>query len=219
MLMKNIGLQRKMAWFKIPNFMFYIILFSAILYLAEIVLRINTKNISLYSILEFKKEAVLKGEVWRVFSYVFLIPKAKFVFAFIYIYALNFVSNSLEVHWGAANLTIYYFLGYVLNLLVGFIAGTTNIVFLNLSLIFVFCEICPNMNLNLFSFINFRTSWLGYLTTALFLIKLAISSIVLNLGNLLTELASIALFLLLFGPGYFINQFKKLKQFMNRQRF
>ena len=88
MLMKNIGLQRKMAWFKIPNFMFYIILFSAVLYLAEIVLRINTKNIFLFSILEFKKEAVLKGEIWRVFSYIFLIPKVNLALAFLYIYVL-----------------------------------------------------------------------------------------------------------------------------------
>lgn len=219
MLIKINSLQRKMAWFKLPNFMFYIILFSTLIYFAEVGLRVNSKNMLFFSVLEFNKAAILRGEFWRIFTYVFLIPKVHFVLAFLYIYILNFVGNSLEAHWGAANLTIYYFLGFVLTTLIGFVGGTTNIVFLNLSLIFVFVAIYPNMSLNLFSFFNVKAGWLGGLTATLFAVKFVISLIIFNLSNLLAEAVSILLFLMFFGPSYFINLFKSVKRFMNRQHF
>lgn len=209
----------KLKWIKIPNLMFYIVLFSGILYFAEIVLRVNSKSVLFYSLLTFDKAAILRGEVWRLITYVFLIPKIHFVLAFLYVYIINFVGNSLEAHWGVGNLTLYYLIGFVFTTLVGFIGGTTNIVFLNLSLVFVFVVIYPSMSLTLFSILNLKTSWLGGLTAFLFLTKLIISLILFNLSNLLAETVAVLLFLMFFGPNYFINLFKQLKNFMIRQRF
>lgn len=213
------GFQKRIKWLKIPNFMFYIVLFSMVLYFAEIMLRLTSKNMLLYSTLEFNKVAILKGEVWRIFSYVFLIPKIHIALAFLYVYVLNFVSNSLEVHWGASKLTAYYILGYILTTIVGFIGGSTNIVFLNLSLIFVFVVIYPDMSITLLSFINIKAVWLGSLNAILFLAKLIISLVIFNLSNLLAELVAIFMFILFFGPSYFINLFLSVKRFMKRQRF
>ncbi len=217
--MRNLNkIQTKLTWFKIPNLMFYVVLITSISYFAELGLTFNSKTMLVSSILNFDKGLILKGEYWRIFSYIFLMPRVRFPLAFLYIYIINYISNSLEAYWGAAKLTLYYFFGIVFTTIAGFLAGSTNVIFLNLSLIFVFVEIYSDVNVTFFSVINLRASWLGVLNCVIFLIKFIMSIFIFNLPNLLAESAAIFTFVLFFGPSYFINIFNNLRNFMLGQR-
>lgn len=212
-------LQRKFGWLKLPNFMFYVVVITGVSYFADLILRFTSRAIFFSSFLKFDKFLILHGEPWRILSYVFLCPHMHIFLVFLYLYLLNFIGNSLESHWGAFNLTFYYLFGYFLTTCVGFLVGSTTIVFLNLSLILVFVVIYPDINLNLFYFINVRANWLGIVCVLLFMAKLIVSLVVFNLGDLCAEIVALLNFIIFFGVRYFFNLFSKFKQFMNRQRF
>ena len=91
--------------------MLYITIGSAILYLFSL---INGAN-ALYSFLYFDKAAILRGQVWRLFTYVLTYaPGMNPLFVLIGLYFFYNLSRHVEVSMGTFKFNIFYFSGMIL---------------------------------------------------------------------------------------------------------
>jgi len=95
----------------IPNLMLYVTVGSAIVYLLSL---INGGTI-LYEWLRFDKAAILRGQVWRLFSYVLTYtPGSGAVLILVGLYFFYHLSRHVEAVLGTLKFNIFYFSGVLL---------------------------------------------------------------------------------------------------------
>ena len=93
----------------IPNLMLYIIIGSAI------VTGLSYLGFpQIYNLLCFNRNAILKGQVWRLFSYVFTMNSSSLFFTLIMLYCTYSLGRALEMTWGTLRFNLYYFSGILL---------------------------------------------------------------------------------------------------------
>ena len=153
--------------FGIPRMMLFIVLISAALYIFA--------TDELRTFLAFHPALILRGEVWRLLTWIFLLPPLNIFFAAIMLYFYYFVGSTLEREWGAGKFTIYYIFGILLNIIYGFImwlafginvALTPN--FINLSMFFAFATLFPEFTVRLFFIIPIKIKWLAIFNAGYF---------------------------------------------------
>ena len=93
----------------IPNLMLYIVLGSAIVTL----LSLFNGGSQLYELLRFDKASILKGQVWRLFTYVFTQSDGSFI-GLIFLYFFYMLGRHVEVSMGTLRFNLFYFTGVVL---------------------------------------------------------------------------------------------------------
>ncbi len=95
----------------IPNLMLYITIGSALVYIMSI---FNGGGF-LYQLLCFEKAAILKGQVWRLFTYVFTYsPGSNFLLVLVFMYFFYNLCRHLESMMGTFRFNLFYFSGVVL---------------------------------------------------------------------------------------------------------
>jgi len=95
----------------IPNLMLYIVLGNAIVYL----LSEMNQNYLLYNLLCFDRNAILQGQVWRLFTYVF----TSFTTGNMLLVAISYlcyysIGKAIENIWGTFRFNLFYLSGVVL---------------------------------------------------------------------------------------------------------
>ena len=63
---------------------------------------------SAVNLLYFDRDLILRGEIWRVITFVFLPPTGSLLWILFSLYFYYFLGSSLERHWGSARFNIYY---------------------------------------------------------------------------------------------------------------
>ncbi len=169
--------------FGIPNLMRVIVAGNVIVFLLQMFTMQN--NPYALNFLYFSLDQVLKGEVWRIITYVF-VPTSDSVFGLlISLYFYYWIGSTLEREWGTAKFNLYYFSGVLLtvigasiaSLLSGFsfpIAGTS---YVNLSMFLAFACLFPNVQVLLFFIIPIKMKWLAWLDAALFAYEIITSAL------------------------------------------
>ena len=174
----------------IPNLMLYITLGSAILYLFSL---INGAG-ALYSFLYFDKAAILRGQVWRLFTYVLTYaPGINPVFVLIGLYFFYNLSRHVEASMGTLKFNIFYFSGMLLMDVFAFIfCPTANVTigqyvftpdaftafyadmafYLHLSIILMFSVTNPDAQFLIFFIIPVRAWLIALLDLALIAISI-----------------------------------------------
>ena len=94
----------------IPNLMLYICIGSAIVYLLSL---INGGSI-LYEYLRFDKALILKGQVWRLVTYVFTYAPGYSILTLLFLYFFYSLGRSIEQSMGTFRFNLYYFAGVIL---------------------------------------------------------------------------------------------------------
>lgn len=126
------------------------------------------------SFLTLEPALVLRGEVWRLISYIF-IPQyflgsgsiMQSVFFLLYVWFMIWVGNSLEHAWGAFRLTLYYVLGMAGVTIAAFLLGAGqsegNVLplYINLSLFFAFATLFPNVQIYVLFIIPLKIKWVA----------------------------------------------------------
>ena len=84
---------RKHPYFGIPDLMKYITIANAVLWL------LNAVNSRILPYMVFSPYWILRGQVWRLISFVF-IPPSTGILAFIAFYFYYFLGSTLEQQWG-----------------------------------------------------------------------------------------------------------------------
>lgn len=156
-------LERKFEKYAIKNLMKYIIFANAMVYLLDLVMPGFSTN------LMFDLGSILQGQVWRIFTFVFIPPDASMIFIILALYVNYLIGNSLEHEWGAFKFNLYYLLG-VLGIIIG--ASITNLsmnnYYLNLSLFFAFARLFPDMEFLLFFVLPVKVKYLGWISWIFF---------------------------------------------------
>ena len=151
-------LERRIGRHYIPNLMRYIVFGM----LGVFILEYLPLQRSAWEFLYFNKTLILRGEVWRLITWIFLPPTGSILFILLNLYFYYFLGTSLENHWGSARFNIYYAIGILGNILAGFLTGFTTNSFLNISLLLSFAVLYPDMEFTLFFFLPVKVRWIGW---------------------------------------------------------
>lgn len=156
-------LERRFGKYAIPNLMYYII----ILYAAGFVISVINPFIY-YEYLSLDASKILRGEVWRIVTFLIQPPEGGYLFVFLAMYLYYMIGLSLEKVWGAFRFNLYFFMGVLGHVLAAvLIYLTTGLIlmldtsYLNLSLFFGFAAVFPDMEFLLFFVIPVKAKWLA----------------------------------------------------------
>ncbi len=201
-------LENKISRFAIENLMTLLAGAMAILYIADIIMAMSDAPSSLYSMLTFDRAAILRGQVWRVFTFLFLYPTdTNPIFVLLSLYFYHWTGTAVERHWGKARFNLYYLFGFIGSIIAGFIVGGMTNVWLNLTIFLAFAVIYPDLQVLLFFIIPIKVKWLGLIEGILLIL-------VFIFGNIIVRAALIVCFLnfLLFFGNDLIRMIKQKYQ-------
>ena len=91
--------------FGIKNLMLYISIANAVFWV------LGAVNQTLLSYLSFDAALILRGQVWRLITFM-LYPPSTGMLAFIAFYFYYWIGNTLEQYWGTPQFNIYLLIGY-----------------------------------------------------------------------------------------------------------
>ena len=147
----------------IPNLMLYITIGNVAVYLLSV---IDPSNV-VYSALCFSRSAILHGQIWRLFSYIFtylLDARGWYFFtALVSLLCYCQFGKILEQYWGRCKFNLYYLTGVVMldlaALLFGMYATTT---YLNISLFLAVATIAPEARVLLMFVLPIKMKWMAW---------------------------------------------------------
>ena len=184
--------------FGVPNLMLYIALANVAVALMDM-FALNGPSLS--SLLFFSREAILKGQVWRIFTFV-LVPESGGFFAVITAYFYYWIGSLLEREWGTGRFTLFYIGGVGFNIIFGFVAGYASMYYVNLSLFFSFAVLFPDLQVLLFFLLPVKVKWLAWLDAALFAWDIIMALLARSLIGALLPIVAILNFLLFFWGDF-----------------
>ena len=192
--------------FGIPNLMLYIVAGNVIVYLLMMFTQANDANALAF--LTLNTSAVLKGELWRIITYVFVPTSSGIFWLLISLYFYYWIGSTLERQWGTAKFTLYYISGVLLTavgvLIASLISGQSYTVagsyYVNLSMFFAFAFLFPDTQVLLFFIVPIKMKWLAYLDAALFAVDVVRSLLAGNWGGALLPVIALLNFAVFIWP-------------------
>jgi membrane associated rhomboid family serine protease len=156
-------LERKFGRYAVKNLMTYIVVLNA---LAFMLMYVDPSGNYIGKIV-LDPELVLKGQVWRLVTYIFIPPATSFLWIIFALYFYYIVGSALENEWGSFRFNIYYLIGMAVTTAASFITGApATASYLNLSLFLAFARIHPDYQLLLFFILPVKVKYLGWLNLA-----------------------------------------------------
>lgn len=153
-------LERTLGRYAIRGLMVYIIGINGLVYF----LSYAYPESNAISKLWLDPHLILKGEVWRLITYIFIPPQASLLWIFFILYFYYIVGTGLEREWGSFKFNIYYFTGMMATAVAAFIIGQgATALYLNLSLFLAFAYIYPNFEILLFFIVPVKVKYLAWL--------------------------------------------------------
>ena len=162
--------------FGIPNLMLLIVIGNAILW----VLGMMDRSGSILGFLEFSLRLILRGQVWRLVTFV-LVPTGGGFWFLVSMYFYYFIGSTLEREWGAGKFTLHYVCGMLLSVLCGFVIYfamgkrydvSLTADYINMALFFSFATLYPDNMVLLFFIIPIKMKWLAIVDAAYFLFRI-----------------------------------------------
>ena len=200
--------------FGVPRLMMYIVIISAAVYVLDMMDTTGT----LLHLLAFLPGRIMRGEIWRLVTWIFCPINDQLIFTALMLYFYYFIGSTLEREWGTSKFTVYYILGILLNVVYGFLfrllAGESwgflldNMIWLvpnyiNLSMFFAFAVLFPDQVIRLFFFIPIKIKWLALFDAGLFLYSIISQLIIGNIAMALLPVIALLNFFLVCGYDLF----------------
>lgn len=186
-------LELYLSRFAIPGLIRYVVTFNALVWL------LGALNPGYIDVLDLNRAAILRGEVWRIVSWIFIPDITSFPWILLYLWATFWIGDLLEAEWGAFRVNAYYFLGMLLCIASAFVFGASfGNVFLNLSLFLALATLLPNMEILVFFILPLKLKWAA-------LVSLLGPLLILATGPLPAKtmvLVCLGNYLLFFGPHF-----------------
>ncbi len=188
-------LERKLGRLSINNLMLIIVGAMGIVYVMDRFIGTATGQ-SIYSMLVFNKALIAEGQIWRIFTFLFLPPMDNLLFTALALYFYWLIGSSLESEWGSFGFTVFYLLGAVGAIISGLITGYATNDYLNMSLFLAFALLNPNYTVYVFFILPIKMKWLALIDGLGIAYSLIFSS---NSGRLAIVMALINI-LIFFAP-------------------
>jgi len=189
-------LEQRLGWMGIPRLIMYVVFGRVLTYLLALA------NPEYPAFLALDPDAVRRGEVWRLLTYVFMPPAGmEILSSAIALYFLWRVGEGLEAAWGAFRLTLYYLLGAAATALVAFglLGAPATPFYLDCSVFLAFATVYPDAVILLFFVIPVRLKWLGWALAA----YLGVMALREPLAGKLALVTALSNYLLFFGGRFF----------------
>ena len=152
----------------IRNLMAIIVAGMAITYLADLLLG-HVTGIYLSQWFAFDRNLILRGQLWRLFSFVFTCPGQQSVLFILQLVFVFFAGNLLQNQWGILRFNLFYFCGMIGTLIAGLITGYATGYYVNLSLLLAVAVLYPRMQVNLYGILPISMKWLALIELLLLL--------------------------------------------------
>ena len=137
----------------IPNLMLYIILGNAVVYLISVF----AGNFTLYNLLSFNRGRILRGEIWRLFTYPLTLWDSNILFMVITLFCYYSLGTAMERQWGTLKFNIFYLTGMVLMDIYGLVFNCqASVYYLNMSLFLGYATLYPQAGFLLFFIIPIK---------------------------------------------------------------
>jgi len=210
------SLERRFGRLAIPGLIRVVIAFTALVYI------INLFNPQFFSILDLDPARIRQGEVWRLFTYIF-IPHSigspstlQPLWLVLVLWFLWFIGEGLERAFGAFRLTLYFFLGMVGVTIAAFLFDTKfSNGMLVASLFFAFAHFYPDEVLYIFFILPMKVKWLAWLSAAFLILGFVTGS---N-SYRMALIAAFANYFIFFGPETFRSARNRQQVAGRRRRF
>ncbi|MBQ9264801.1 MAG: rhomboid family intramembrane serine protease [Clostridia bacterium] len=189
-------IERKMGKCYISNLMKYL----CIAMLGVFILDYLPLPRSAWQLLYFNKALILRGEIWRLVTFIFLPPTGSLIWILFSLYFYYFLGTSLENHWGSRRFNLYYLIGILGSIIGGMITGYATNSYLNMSLLLAFAVLYPDMEFTLFFVLPVKVKWIGWFWGAVLLYELAVYPVIYKLALIFSMLP----FLLFFGKDVYL---------------
>lgn len=167
-------LEKKFGRYAIKNLMYYIIL----LYALGFAIMVFQPDLY-YNWLSLDASMILKGQVWRIVTYIIYPPSGSLFTILISLYFYYTVGVMLERQWGTFRFNLYFFTGVLLHalsaIIIYLIWGTVlymGTYYLNLSMFFAFAAMFPNMQVLFMWLIPIKMKYLAWIDGIYFIITI-----------------------------------------------
>lgn len=169
--------------FGIPRLMLYIAAGNVAFFLLQML--VSAKNPGALSFLTFNLSGLLRGEVWRLVTFIFFPPSYNPFFLLITVYFYYWIGSILEKAWGTGRFTIFYFSGVLFTVigavLASLITGNYGLTvrgayYVSLSMFLAFALLFPEVEVRLL-FIPIKVKWLALADIILFAVGI-VSSVI-----------------------------------------
>lgn len=140
----------------IPNLMLFISIGAALVY----IMTMASDSYVLYEVLSFNRTAILQGQIWRLFSYVFTYSAGGPLLTAISLICYFSLGRAMENIWGTLRFNLYYFCGLILmDIYCMIFGGAADVTYLNLSLFLGYATLYPDARFLLFFIIPVK-AWI-----------------------------------------------------------
>jgi hypothetical protein len=162
-------LERKFGRNAMPGLIIYLIAVQVALFVLNVLgFDQQFANGNIRELVALIPDRVKAGEVWRLVTFLFE-PPAPSIWVFFYWYLLYFFANTLEHHWGAFRLNLYFLVGWAITVLAALLApgmggATFTNTYLYTSVFLAFAMLYPDFELYIFFVLPVKVKWLALLT-------------------------------------------------------
>jgi membrane associated rhomboid family serine protease len=158
----------------VPGLIRYVALFNALVFILHLLAP------GYDSILDLDPSLVMRGQVWRLVTWIFIPETLSPFWIFFALLFLLYLGDGLEAAIGPGKLTLFYLSGMAACTAVSFafsLAGdggsslTRANTFLNLSLLLAFATVYPDFKVLVFFVLPMRIAWLALISAALMILS------------------------------------------------
>lgn len=178
----------------IPNLMLYIAVGTAIVYLMSEM----AGNYTLYNLMYFDRELILRGEIWRLFTYplTYGAGSNNLLIIFISLFCYYSLGRAMENVWGTLRFNLFYLTGVLMmDVYCLIFGGYASVTYLNLSLFLSYATMYPDAHFLLFFIIPVKAWIFALFDLAIVLLDLFTLPFPYNLFSVI----SLANYFLFFG--------------------
>ncbi len=158
-------MERKFGRYAIHNLPAYIIALYAAGYLIWFLMP------ELLSYCTLRPDLILRGQVWRVVSWILVPPGQPDLFTIIMLYFYFSLGKTLEYTWGAFRFNVYIISGIIFTVIGAFLLyfigggmiGYFSTYYINMSIFLAFALTYPDMQVLIYFLIPIKMKWMGLL--------------------------------------------------------
>ena len=170
----NYDLERRLRRYTISNLIRYIVFGQAIVY--ALMLIMPSVGYRLYSLITLTLSGLMRGQIWRVITFVFAPPSTSPIFIIFSLYFYYMIGMGLENRWGKVKFNLYYLVGMVAAVIACLITGSASNAYLNLSLFFAYAAMYPDEEVLLFMILPVKMKYLALIDAALYTYEFIVGS-------------------------------------------
>ena len=152
--------------FGIPNLAMYIAIGQAAVGILSLFPQLDRLGL----LLMFSRAAILRGEVWRLVTFIFVPNASNPFYLLLECYVIFWTGQMLEREWGTAKFTLYYLCGVVLSIIGGMLIGIIDVYYIHLSFFLVIATLYSEMQVLFMLVLPMKMKWLALLDVALILL-------------------------------------------------